>query len=104
MKDVLDYHEICVDAINHFGVDHQLEKCKEELIELLSAIHDYQKPTLECSNCVGTVEKNIVDEIADVIVMMMQLTIIFDNDRVNERVEFKMNRLNKRIELNEKEK
>ena len=40
---------------------------------------------------------DVYDEIADVKIMMAQAELLFDVDIINERVEFKMNRLKQRI-------
>lgn len=54
---------------NHYGLEHQLGKCKEELGELIQAIDSLD-------------EKAIVEEIADVEIMTAQLKQLMCADRV----------------------
>lgn len=56
---------------NHYGLKHQLGKCKEELGELIKAIDSLD-------------EKAIVEEIADVEIMTEQLKHLMCADRVVE--------------------
>lgn len=71
--------------VKHYGAKHQMEKAIEECQELIEEI----KPAIDG---LGFVE-NIVDEIADVEVMINQLKIIFDCfGEVEERIEYKINR------------
>lgn len=56
---------------NHYGLEHQLGKCKEELGELIQAIDSLY-------------EKAIVEEIADVEIMTEQLKHLMRADRVVE--------------------
>lgn len=56
---------------DHYGLEHQLRKCKEELGELIKAIESLD-------------EKAIVEEIADVEIMTEQLKQLMCADRVVE--------------------
>ena len=71
--------------VEHYGKYHQIKKAKEECEELLKEIEDA---------LVGEeVIERIVDEIADVEVMINQLKIIFDCfGEVEERIEYKIKR------------
>lgn len=76
-----------------YGADHQQDKVIEECSELIQAICKYKE-------CLDHVE-NIVDEIADVEIMLNQLKIIFECfGEVEERIEFKINRQLERIAKN----
>ena len=44
---------------------------------------------------------DIIDEIADVYIMINQAFKIFPTELINKKIEFKMNRLKKRLENNE---
>lgn len=80
-------------AIDHYGVDCQIWKAVEEMAELTKELCKVQN-----SRQVGATREAMVDEIADVTVMMEQLRIIFDvNDDVQERIGFKVHRLAQRI-------
>ncbi len=78
-------------AINLFGVDNQLNVAIEEMSELTKEI---------CKTKRGFHNENeIADEIADVYIMLEQLKLIYHNDiEVKERIDFKISRLNSRIE------
>lgn len=78
-------------AINLFGVDNQLNVAIEEMSELTKEI---------CKTKRGFHNENeVADEMADVYIMLEQLKIIFGNDIVvKERIDYKVSRLNSRIE------
>lgn len=76
--------------IQHFGKSVELDKAIEECEELINEIKKYKKG----SGCI----ESLVDEIADVKVMLAQLEIIFDcSGAVEDRVDFKINRQMERI-------
>ena len=60
------YNEI----INHFGVDNQIDKCYEELGELMEELEKYG---LDCFD-----REKAKGEIIDVINMLIQMIIIYD--------------------------
>ena len=69
----------------YYGLEHQKRKAIEELGELIVAIARDD-------------EENIIEEIADVMVMMMQLEILLDCDEeVCQIIEAKVNRQIQRI-------
>lgn len=78
--------KICEDAIQIFGVQHQLIKAGEELAELGQQV-------LKAAN--GDINKgHIAEEIADVEIMLEQLKIIFDRRvSVEAQVDSKLDRL-----------
>lgn len=79
-------------AIEHYGQERQTLKAVEEMAELTKELAKSFIPN-------GTTLDKIVDEIADVTVMMEQLRIIFSvNDAVQERVAYKVKRLQHRVE------
>lgn len=78
--------------IDNYGTKNQEDKAIEELAELQQAILKHR----ENRNC--ETEKNIIDEIADVHIMLEQLKIIYScHKEVEERVDYKINRQIKRI-------
>lgn|SRR4030067_2314981 len=79
-------------AINHFGEEKQLLKVQEELIELSLALIHHKRYNNEKSY------NAVIDEVADVAIMLEQLKVIFPIDKINDRIEFKISRLKKRIE------
>ena len=88
-------------AIKHFGDEAQVEKTIEEMAELTMAIQKFKlfvksesSSTKEMMEIVG----NVVEEIADVTIMMQQMTIMFDVENVNNAMDYKLGRLQHRIE------
>lgn len=82
---------------NHYGLEHQLRKCREELTELCVATIGYH---------IGENNKEdiqrIVTEIADVEIMTAQLKYLLDiKEKVNKEKVYKINRQLKRMESEE---
>lgn len=82
--------EIYKKAISTYGVESQRRMAIEEMSELTNALMKFDR-----GRC--TIE-DIIDEIADVVVMMKQLSIIYGESLVNHRIEFKTQRLKRRLE------
>jgi hypothetical protein len=83
--------------IDHYGEEHQLNKVVEELNELLEALNNWRN-----KRATGN---DVIDEIADVKIMMNQLEIILSKKHhamvhilVESRIEFKIARTLTRIE------
>lgn len=81
-------------AIDKWGVDAQKEMLEEECIELALALQKLKRTRGD----IGLKIANVIDEIADVKIMIQQAELMFDIDAINERVNFKMSRLTNRIE------
>lgn len=90
------------EAIKHYGDDVQLWVALEEMSELIKALAKlYRAP--EWAPMEPLVQA-LIDEMADVTIMIEQLRIIFDaNEAVQERMDFKLERLAARI-LEDREK
>ena len=85
--------EILDMAINAWGIDAQCEMIIEECMELALALQKMKRKR-------GSREdklKAVIDEIADVKIMITQAQRIFDSVDINERVDFKMDRLTSRL-------
>src|SRR5574344_2472425 len=83
---------------DHYGLQHQLYKSVEELIELVQAIQDYSFKLGMRDDEIST--EHVADEIADVKIMIAQLEYLLElEEEVNDRVEFKLNRQIDRIKL-----
>jgi len=78
--------------INTYGTVSQIDMAIEECSELQKALLKHRrKPD-------GNTRKNIIDEIADVQIMLEQLQIIYScKDEVNDRIDFKIDRQIERI-------
>jgi NTP pyrophosphatase (non-canonical NTP hydrolase) len=74
---------ICVKALNNWGVAIQQVVAMEEMGELIQAI----------SKAIRCKQNNVEEEIADVETMLMQLRLIFNNQKVEEIKQAKLKRL-----------
>ena len=87
--------------INHFGLKNQLKKFNEECYELIEAIRDYDN-ALDSEYCkdFNKLKKHIVEEIADVQVLLNQFKTLWGiyDDEIVDVMEYKINRTLERIE------
>ena len=81
--------EILHKAIEKWGRDTQINKIQEEALELSLVLNQRNCPTKDPEQ----MEAKLYDELADVKIMMAQADILFDADRINERVKFKLDKL-----------
>lgn len=79
----------CRRAIDHFGVENQIEKAMEEMGELITELARRHSPRAD--------RDKIAEEVADALIMLEQLRVIFGGERVDEQVERKLCRLLDRI-------
>src|SRR5574344_562364 len=83
---------------DHYGLQRQLSKSVEELIELVQAIQEYSFKLGMCDDEIST--EHVAEEIADVKIMLAQLEYLLElEEEVKDRVEFKLNRQMDRIKL-----
>lgn len=80
---------ILIRAINHFGVDGQIEKAMEEMGELIVELARRHTDRHD--------KDRVADEIADALIMLEQLRIIYGGARVDVHVGQKLDRLEARI-------
>lgn len=81
--------EILQKAIDKWGRDTQINKIQEEALELSLILNQRNCPTKDPEQ----MEASLYDELADMKIMMAQAEILFDADRINERVKFKLDKL-----------
>lgn len=81
--------EILHKAIEKWGRDTQINKIQEEALELSLILNQRNCPTKDPEQ----MEASLYDELADMKIMMAQAEILFDADRINERVKFKLDKL-----------
>lgn len=83
----LSFKATIEEAIFMYGVEHQLDICVEELSELTKEIIKHKRGADN--------RKQIIEEMADVTLMLSQLSIIFDIDEAEflNDFEYKLNRL-----------
>lgn len=74
--------------IERFGEAIQVNKIQEEALELALVLNQRNCPTKDPEE----MEDKLYDELADMKIMMGQAELLFDSDRINRRVEFKLER------------
>lgn len=85
--------ELLKRAIEKNGHRKQMEMVEEESGELASAMHKYltRGKTSELAT-------NVIDEIADMNIMIAQANILFNPKLIQERIDYKLGRLKNRLE------
>jgi NTP pyrophosphatase (non-canonical NTP hydrolase) len=81
--------EICSKAVNTYGTEAQTWMAIEEMAELANAIAKYRRDRVN--------RQDVCEEIADVAIMMIQLACIFGVEDVNDFLEQKIDRLERRL-------
>ena len=82
-----DKHLVLVDAALLFGPDKQVDQAIEEMSELIQALlRDRRGRTA-----------NIHEEVADVIIMMAQMRILFGEKKIDDAIKAKIERLEKLV-------
>lgn len=77
-------------ALAKWGLDFQMGCATEEMGELITAINQYKRGRLT--------EEQVIEEIADVIIMMGQLRYYFGEDLVDDMIIHKMGKLKKYLD------
>lgn len=78
--------------IDRFGRDVQINKIQEECLELALVLNQMNCPTKDAKE----MEDKLYDELADVKIMMQQAELLFDQERINDRVVFKLQKFRKK--------
>ena len=86
--------EILQRAIDTWGVDAQCEMMLQESIELAMALQKMKRLRGNHQQKFA----NLIDELADNKIMLRQMEKIFPIELINDRVDFKMNRLKERLD------
>lgn len=84
-----EQEKIMKKALDHYGVDAQIDKCIEECAELINALCKYKQKRCQ--------EHDVITEIADVTIMMWQMADVFGYEKTTDEYLFKLNRLKDRI-------
>jgi len=82
---------ICQAALEKWGVDAQIMMAYEECGELISVLASSTRENKNVSN------KDIVSEIADVLIVADQLRHIFGADQVDAMIDYKRERVSRRL-------
>lgn len=91
--DIIHKDAICYTALEHYGPHHQIVKCMEECGELIRALARHL--------CEENNRENVVEELADVDIMLAQMRYVFgQQDTARARVQ-KLARLKMRMEEEE---
>lgn len=86
---IQEIDKILTDAIEIYGEDSQIWMTIEEMSELSNALAKYRRGRVT--------RKDVCEEIADVTIMMIQLSKIFGPDDISDYLESKLDRLDKRL-------
>ena len=84
-------------ALDRWGLNAQVGQTVEECAELIMALQKYYRLPRE------EAVKNILDEIADVEMMLAQMRLVFniDDDALRKRIEYKFERLSQYLSEDE---
>jgi hypothetical protein len=85
--------ETLQEAIDTWGIEAQADMAEEEAAEFIAASKHFKRGKTDMSA--------VVDELADLRIMQEQLSMFIGQERVNQRVTEKMDRLRGRLEDNE---
>ena len=88
--DITHENAICNTALEYYGVHHQIVKCMEECGELIQA--------LAKKMCGEENIENVVEELADVEIMLMQMRAVFGRQVAHRMMAQKLARLKMRME------
>ena len=84
-----EINEILTDAIYTYGEDSQIWMAIDEMSELSNALAKYRRGRVT--------REDVCEEIADVAIMMIQLSKIFGPDDISDYLKSKLDRLDKRL-------
>ena len=77
---------ICNEILKHYGVSPQLRKLAEECGEAVQAALKYDYRANEIT------KQLLINELADVEIMLQQLKLAIGYEKVNQEIDFKLNR------------
>lgn len=84
--------KVLLRIIENWGRETQINKIQEEALELSLALNQIKCPTKDPEQ----MKDNLYDELADMKIMMAQAEILFDAERINERVKFKLDKVQRK--------
>jgi NTP pyrophosphatase (non-canonical NTP hydrolase) len=85
---------LCLEALRKYGAEAQLHMLQEECAEVIQAVNHLLR-----SKCT---EDKLIEEIADVQLMIHQVRLMFGSEKVDEMVEKKARLLDKRLKKEQK--
>jgi NTP pyrophosphatase (non-canonical NTP hydrolase) len=91
------------DSIITYGVECQLDQVQEEAIELALAIRKYKRAKQAIAYTtpdeVNTRTRELISEIADVIIMTQQCRLIFSDEEIKSEIQRKLERQRQRLDV-----
>lgn len=84
-----DLIAISENAIDKWGMQKQFDMAIEEMAELIVAINHFRRTGIDRSP--------VIEEIADVMIVMSQMMLIFEKRKVEYMITNKLNRLKERL-------
>ena len=87
--------EILLKAIEKYGIENQMLQCIEEMAELTQAINKYRRAKW-CDSATDAYNL-VIEEIADVQIMIEQMRMMFDGEDVDKVIKAKVKRLDERM-------
>lgn len=101
MKDqlpIIKKPRVLKDAIATYGTAAQVDMAIEEMSELTKALCKERRTQLQLGKH-AEAHANVIEEIADVAIMLKQLLIMFDkDDEIQKEVDYKIDRLEQRLQ------
>lgn len=96
--------EVLQECVATYGAEAQVDMAVEEMSELTKALLKYRRKAAQGSKDLEAARENILEEVADVIIMLTQLIMIYGGrDFVQETIENKVDRQIKRLADTERE-
>lgn len=90
--------EVLQECVDTYGAEAQVDMAVEEMSELTKALLKYSRKEAQGSKDLEAARENILEEVADVIIMLTQLIMIYGGrDLVQETIENKVDRQIKRL-------
>lgn len=89
--------ELLLKIIDTYGIENQMMQCIEEMGELIQAINKYRRAEFSVS-CIDAYNQ-VIEEIADVQIMIEQMRMIFNEDDVDKVIAEKLERMRERLKL-----
>ena len=85
------YNHVYRATLKKWGKEAQFDQAVEECAELIAVIKHYRRGKVD--------EETVISELADVALMVGQLTYMFGEERVARAVDMKLNKLNDLLDL-----
>jgi len=97
--------EVIQKAVDKWGVDAQKKMAIEEMSELIKELcKTWRDNTNSLSEGIEESRQEVVEEVADSIIMLMQLRYIYGEDEVEKMIDHKLRRTLKRLDEQETSK